>query len=94
MCDTAPQGAVIAHETPAATRYYLERFGRPDLNSRAISTPDFDVANISGPAYIILQRGRTYFENRDKLAFVRAKFKKVYEVKANGLTAAEVFVNQ
>lgn len=94
VCDTAPQGAVIAHETPAATRYYLERFGRPDLNSRAISTPDFDVANISGPAYIILQRGRTYFENRDKLAFVRAKFKKVYEVKANGLTAAEVFVNQ
>lgn len=94
VCDTAPQGAIIAHETPAATRYYLQRFGRPDLNSKAISTPDFDVANISGPAYIIVQRGRTYFENRDKIAFVRAKFKKVYEVKANGLTAAEVFVNE
>lgn len=94
VCDTAPQGAIIAHETPAATRYYLERFGRTDLQSKAISAPDFDVANISGPAYIIVQRGRTYFENRDKIGLVRGTFKKVYEVKANGLTAAEVFVNQ
>lgn len=93
VCDTAPPGALIAHETPAATRYYLERFGRTDLNPKAISAPEFDVANISGPAYIIIQRGRTYFENRDKIALVRATFKKVYEVKVNGLTAAEIFIN-
>jgi hypothetical protein len=94
VCDTAPQSATIAHETPAVTRYYLGRFGRTDLNSRAISTPDLDVAKISGPAYIIVQRGRTYFENREKIAYVRATFKKVYEVKANGLTAAEIFVSK
>ena len=94
VSDTAPSGAIIAHETPAATRYYLERFGRSDLKSEAISAPDFDVAKISGPAYIIVQRGRTYFENRDKIAFVRANFKRVYEVPINGMTAAEVFVNQ
>jgi hypothetical protein len=94
VCETAPHGAIIAHETPAATRYYLEKFGRPDLNSKTISAPDFDVANISGPAYIIVQRGRTYFENRDKIALVRITFKKVHEVKVNGMTAAEVFVNQ
>jgi hypothetical protein len=94
VCDTAPPGALIAHETPATTRYYLERFGRTDLNSKAISAPEFEVANISGPAYIIIQRGRTYFENRDKIALVRATFKRVYEVKVNGLTAAEIFANQ
>lgn len=93
VCDTAPPGALIAHETPATTRYYLGRFGRTDLNSKAISAPEFDVANISGPAYIIIQRGRTYFENRDKIALVRATFKKVHEVKVDGLTAAEIFVN-
>ena len=92
VCDSAPQGAVIAHETPAATRYYLERFNRTDLNSKAMSAPEFDVSNMSGPAYFILQRGRTYFENRDKLAFIRANFKKVHEVSVNGLRAAEVFV--
>jgi hypothetical protein len=94
VCDTAPKDALIAHETPATTRYYLDRFGRTDLNSKAISAPEFDVANISGPAYIIIQRGRTYFENRDKIALVRATFTKVHEVKVDGLTAAEVFVNQ
>ncbi len=91
VCDSAPQGALIAHETPAAARYYLDRFQRRDLSSQAISSPEFDVSNVSGPAYFILQRGRTYFENRDKLAFIRANFKKVNEVSVNGLTAAEVF---
>lgn len=94
VCDTAPKRAIIAHETPAVARYYLGKFGRIDLNSRTISAPDFDPANISEPAYIIIQRGRTYFENRDKIALVRASFKKVHEVSINGMTAAEVFVNQ
>lgn len=93
VCDNAPPGAIIAHETPAATRYYLEQFGRTDLNSKAISAPDFDVAKVSGPAYFIVQRGRTYFENQDKLALIRSNFEKVYEVSVNGMTAAEVFGN-
>jgi hypothetical protein len=94
VCETAPQGAIIAHETPAATRYYLEQFGRPDLTSKAISAPDFTLVNISGPAYFIVQRGRTYFENQDKLAFIRGNYQKLHEVSVNGMTAAEVFVNQ
>ncbi len=52
------------------------------------------MANLSGPAYIIIQRGRTYFENRDKISFVRSHFKKVHEEKVNGQIAAEVFVNE
>ena len=94
VCDTAAPEAIIAHETPAVVHYYLERLGRTDLNSKAISAPDFEVKNISGPAYFIVQRGRTYFENREKLEFIRANFKKVHEVSLNGIAAAEVFVNQ
>lgn len=94
VCDTAPTGALIAHETPAAARYYLEKFGRTDLNSKALSAPDFDVAQISGPGYVIIQRGRTYFENRERIEFVRAQFRMIYEVKVEGITAAEVFTNQ
>jgi hypothetical protein len=94
VCDTAPPGAIIAHETPATTNYYLEKFRRVDLNSKAISAPDFDVTKISGPTYFIVQRGRTYFENQDKLAFIRANFKKIHEVSVKGMTAAEVFVNE
>ncbi len=94
VCETAPSGAIIGHETPAATHYYLEQFQRTDLDSKAISAPDFQVANISGPAYFIVQRGRTYFENREKLEFIRAHYRKIHEVSINGMTAAEVFVNQ
>ena len=94
VCDTAPQSAVLAHETPAVTRYYLEKFGRTDLQAKALSAPDFDVKTISGPAYVIIQRGRTYFENREKLEFVRTKFRSIHEEKVSGLTAAEVFTNQ
>jgi len=94
VCEKAPPGAIIAHETPAATRYYLERCGRTDLNSQEISTPRFDVGKVSGPVYVIVQRGRTYFENREKLDFIRANFKMVHAISVNGMTAAEVFVNQ
>ena len=93
VADTAPQQAIIAHETPAVTRYYLEKFSRPDLNSRVLSSAEFDPAKPAAPTYAIVQRGRIYFENREKLDFIRANFKKVYEVKIGEATAAEVFVN-
>jgi hypothetical protein len=94
VADTAPPSAIIAHETPAVTHYYLEQFARTDLISRHMSAPDFDVTKISGPAYFIVQRGRTYFENRDKLAFIQANFKQVHQVSIKGMDAAEVYVNQ
>lgn len=94
VCDTAPNGAIIGHETPAVTHYYLEQFQRTDLNSKAMSTPDFQVANIPGPAYFIVQRGRTYFENQEKLEFIRAHYRKIHEVSVKGMTAAEVFVTE
>jgi hypothetical protein len=83
----------MAHETPAVARYYLASFGRQDLKSQAISSRDFDVRYASGPVYVIVQRGRTYFENRDELEYVRANFQRVHEVKIDGASAVEVFVN-
>lgn len=94
VCDVAPGGATIAHETPAVARHYLAVFGRSDLNSQAISAKEFDVRTVAGPVYVIAQRGRTYFENREELDHVRAHFRRVHEVKINGASAVEVFVNQ
>ncbi len=94
VCESAPQGAVIAHETPAVAHYYLEQFGRNDLNSRPVSAADFDPSALSEPAYVIVQPGRTYFENQAKLSFIRSNFKKIHEIQINGATAAEIFSNQ
>jgi len=96
VCNTAPPGATIANETPAVVRYYLNRFNRTDLRSRTISAADFDPAALSGSAFVIVQRGRIYFENRDKLDYIRGNFLKIHEVTIgpDQLIAAEVFVNQ
>jgi len=87
----APRNALIVHETPGVTGYYLEKFNRSDLQSRVLSAADFKVDDAPAPAYFILQRGRTYFENRDKMGEVRAKFSKVYEGLIDGASAVEVY---
>ena len=94
VCEQAPSGATIAHETPGVTRYYLSVFGREDLQSQVISSQEFDVGSVTGPVYVIVQRGRTYFENREEFEHVRAQFRRVHEIKIDGASAVEVFVNQ
>ncbi|HEX8748274.1 MAG TPA: hypothetical protein VF717_13955, partial [Pyrinomonadaceae bacterium] len=91
VCRDAPTGAVIAGETPAVFRYYLEKFGRTDLRSRVLSDPKFDLATVEKPVYIIIQKGRTYFENRDKMKEVRERYTKVFDIKVKGKSAAEVY---
>jgi hypothetical protein len=92
VCRNAPQGAVMVHETPGVAGYYLEKFGRTDLESRVLSDPNFKLDEIYLPTYIILQRGRTYFENQEKIGEVRARFGKVYEGIVKDASAVEVFV--
>ena len=94
----APSQAVIAHETPGVVRYYLGRFGRTDLRSRIISDPHYNPLE-AAPAetsFVILQRGRTYFENREEMRGVRAgeRFVKVYEGLVGGVTAVEVYASR
>ncbi|HYO62664.1 MAG TPA: glycosyltransferase family 39 protein [Pyrinomonadaceae bacterium] len=89
----APPGATVAHETPGVVRYYLEKFGRTDLRSRIISDPAFDATAEREPAFFILQRGRTYFENRDEFEALRRTAEKRHEVTVRGVSAAEVYAN-
>jgi hypothetical protein len=87
----APQGASIVHETPGVVRYYLQRSARADLNSRVLSDPSFKFDATPRPAYVILQRGRTYFENREKMEEARTRGRKVYEGFVGGQSAVEVY---
>ncbi|HWW77574.1 MAG TPA: glycosyltransferase family 39 protein, partial [Pyrinomonadaceae bacterium] len=94
VAERAPRGAVLANETPGVVRYYLARYGREDLNPQVISDPRFDVTAAPAPVYVILQRGRTYFENRDEMSAVRAGFKPEEQIVVNGVVAAEVYSKQ
>jgi hypothetical protein len=94
VCEAAPDGATVAHETPGVTRHYLAAFGRADLKSRTISSNDFDARTAAAPVYVIVQRGRTYFENREEVDHVREHFRLVHEVKIEGASAVEVFLHE
>ncbi|MFL6230370.1 MAG: glycosyltransferase family 39 protein [Pyrinomonadaceae bacterium] len=91
VSERAPQGATIVHETPGVVGYYLPQFQRTDINSRVLSDTEFKLEDAPRPAYFIIQRGRTYFENRDKMDEVRARFPKVYEGTVAGVAAVEVY---
>jgi len=91
VCDTAPSGALIVNETPGVVRYYLEKYGRTDLQSRVLSDAAFTITGEEPEAYVIYQKGRTYFENQEELKTVRARYRLVYTVCVLGHTAAEVY---
>jgi 4-amino-4-deoxy-L-arabinose transferase-like glycosyltransferase len=92
VCRTAPPGASIVHEAPGVVGYYLEKLGRTDIQSRVLSDANFKLADAHAPTYIILQRGRTYFENQEKMREVRASDNKVYEGLVQGVPAVEVYL--
>jgi hypothetical protein len=91
VASNAPRNASIVHETPGVARHYLQKFNRADLNSRVLSDPAFEFGETPRPAYVILQRGRTYFENREKMREARTRGQKVYEGFVGGLSAVEVY---
>ena len=91
VCRSAPEGAMIVHETPGVVGYYLEKFGRNDMQSRVLSDPNFKLADVPASAFIILQPGRTYFENQEKMREVRASFRKVYEGLVENVVAVEAY---
>jgi hypothetical protein len=91
VAEHALPGSTVAHETPGVVGHYLTRFGREDLRSQTISDPHFDPTQEPGPTYVILQRGRTYFENREELNRVRATFKPETQIVIEGVVAAEVY---
>ncbi|HEX8424169.1 MAG TPA: glycosyltransferase family 39 protein [Pyrinomonadaceae bacterium] len=91
VAESAAQGSTVVHETPGVVRHYLQKFSRADLNSRVLSDPSFKFAETPRPAYVIIQRGRTYFENREKIGEARTGGRKVYEGFVNGLSAVEVY---
>jgi dolichyl-phosphate-mannose-protein mannosyltransferase len=93
VCANAPPNGTIVTETPGVVRYYTEKFGRKDLQSQVLSDPNFSVPS-EGALYFVLQRGRTYFENRDKMKQVREHFPMVYASCVRDFTAAEVYSAQ
>lgn len=90
VAETAPQGATLASEIPGVVEYYLERFYRPDIRSHIISQPSFSLSQ-EPPDFVLLQRGRVYFENLKNFEFIEKNFAPVQSSVYEGAPAATVY---
>lgn len=90
IAENAPQNATIISEIPGVVQYYLERFKRPNIHSEIMSQPDFQLHK-DPLNYVILQRGRVYFENEKNFAYIETGFPRIQASLYNGAAASEVF---
>jgi hypothetical protein len=89
IAETAPPNATIASEIPGVVEYYLERYKRPDIRSKIMSQPDFDLQS-GGVDYVLLQKGRFYFENAENFKFIESAYPVVQSSIYNGAATARV----
>ena len=92
ICQHSPQNANVVSETPGLVRYYIEKFGRSDLQPHVLSDPNYTPSS-EAPTFVILQKGRTYLENQKEMKDVQANFTLVYAGCFDGHTAAEVYAS-
>jgi len=79
-CEQAPRNATIVTETPRRRLdITLRSSAETDLRSGVCSLTRSNSVSETEPAYVILQRGRTYFENQNEMKEVRElRFTLVY----------------
>ncbi len=90
IAENAAPGARLASEIPGVVQYYLERYNRPDIRSEILSSSSFNPGE-GLPDFVLLQRGRMYFENREKFHFIETNYPVVQSSTYQGAPAAQVF---
>lgn len=91
IAETAPPGARMASEIPGVVEYYLERYNRTDIRSEIMSQPNFSLSE-GRPDFVLLQRGRLYFENQENFSFIEKNFPVVQSSMYGGAAAAQVYL--
>jgi len=87
----APRGSRVGHDAPEVVRFYTRRFGRTDLVGVELSSPEFALAADARPLYVIVQRGRRYFENQRWLRELERRYRPILEVRVAGVVTTTVY---
>ncbi len=90
IAENGAPGARMASEIPGVVQYYMERYNRPDIRSEVLSRSRFDVTE-GLPDFVLLQRGRLYFENREIVHFIETNYPVVQSSIYSGAPASQVF---
>jgi hypothetical protein len=87
----APWGSRIGHDAPEVVRFYTRRFGRTDLVGIELSGPEFTLAAQARPLYVVVQKGRRYFENERWLDELERHYRPILEVRVAGIVTTKVY---
>ncbi|MBX7220815.1 MAG: phospholipid carrier-dependent glycosyltransferase [Blastocatellia bacterium] len=90
LAQTAPPQATVISETPCVVNYYLKRLVRPDLATAVLSDPQVQLA-VPGVKFVLVQKGRFYFENMARLEQVRKDGKLCQEIRVGGKVAVAIY---
>jgi hypothetical protein len=90
IAQEAPYGVSVGSEGGPVFRYYFHKYGRDDLNYFDLS----DSAKIAGAmdsAFLVLQDGRTYFENAALVQSIQSRQQPIRTVQIGGADAARIY---
>jgi len=89
----APSGSLVAQDAPGVAEFYLQKYKRTDLVAIELSSRNFNSAQISpdAPAYVIVQKGRRYFENQAWLDYIERHYQPVKEIWIDGVRTTRVY---
>ncbi len=90
IAQEAPLGASVRGEARLVFQYYLHKYGRDDLQyfdlserAKSLSAPD--------PTFLVLQDGRTYFENIEFVRSLESRQLPIRTVEIGGADAARIY---
>jgi Dolichyl-phosphate-mannose-protein mannosyltransferase len=88
VCRVSPPGATLAAANPRSARYYLDQFGRGDIQL----VPVYDVNYVPRPGdFILLQDSRRYFETQDLFRLLEHRWVPYRDIYVGGVLTSHIY---
>ena len=85
---SGPQSSAIYSDADELVKYYALRFGRPDLQQATLCEEELEAAPAN---YILVQDGRRYFENAERIDRIERTFLPEKELRFEGIPAVRIY---
>jgi hypothetical protein len=88
VAEAGPHFSAIYSDADDLIRYYARRFGRPDLLQATLCKGDLKASPTN---YVLVQDGRRYFENSERIDMIERTYVPEKEVRVDGIPAVRIY---
>ncbi len=88
VAEAGPHFSAVYSDADEVVKYYARRFGRPDLLHETLCKTD---PKASPTNYVLVQDGRRYFENSERIDTIEQTHVPEKEVRVDGIPAVRVY---